>query len=214
MLLPEPMTEARRKKLLEQMHLRSAAEQRQQCATAPDRVDYYLGLHLAKHMGRSALAVVEQRFSLLGLQYTVSHLEHFLPGTPYKAIAAKACAVYADRRIQEAFARMLVIDASTVGLPLVYETFPPEAEYIPYEVSASGDARHGVSNVRALTGLLQTLLQGRALRVVNALPEAEGLMGELRAFRGGNAGPRVLAVALACWHGDWWKYAAWPQLSQ
>ena len=119
---------------------------------------------------------------------------------------------------------LLAVDQTGVGRP-VAEILEQAGAYeltrvIVSSGHAAGWAEDGARLVpkRDLVGILQVLLQSRRLRIAGQLPEAAILEQELLCFRAktSTAGAEdseawrerphddlVLAVALACWLGDW-----------
>lgn len=172
--------------------------------------------------------------------YDLIHLERVPLGTPYTAIpprlqviADQARRTWVELAVQRtrtpvpftAAPVALVVDQTGVGRPVV--DLLREHHLAPVAVTITGGDQvlqpdYGEYRVpkRLLAGTVQTLLQTRRLRWIEALPEAATLKAELMNFkakislsghdsygagadwREGNHDDLVLAAALACWYGE------------
>jgi hypothetical protein len=181
---------------------------------------FSLGLDLGPPGEFTALAAVEQSWP--GDQYSVRHLRRWPPGTPYPAIADDVVTLTADRRL---CGTLLAVDQTGVGRPVAELLETAAGAYTLTRVIVTAGHTAGWNDDRArlvpkrdLVGVLQVLLQTRRLQIASGLPEAATLKRELLAFRAKTpaAGAEttdswrdrphddlVLAVALACWVGEW-----------
>ncbi len=186
------------------------------------RTRYILGLDLGPPGEHTALATIEAEHRLgKDAHYHVRHLRRWPPGTSYPRIVADGVQMTNEPPLR---GTLLAVDQTGVGRP-VAEILEQAG---PYELTrvivssghAAGWAEDGARLVpkRDLVGILQVLLQSRRLRIAGQLPEAAILEQELLCFRAKTptAGVEdaeawrerphddlVLAVALACWLGNW-----------
>jgi hypothetical protein len=183
---------------------------------------YVLGLDLGPPGDHTALAAAEEHWLGKDAHYHVRHLRRWPPGTPYPQIVAEVVRMTNDRPL---CGSRLVVDQTGVGRPVAELLERPGGAYqltraVVSSGYAAGWAEDGARLVpkRDLVGVLQVLLQTRRLRVANQLPEAPVLERELLTFRAKTptAGVEVaeawrerphddlvLAVAFACWLGEW-----------
>jgi hypothetical protein len=186
------------------------------------RTDYTIGLDLGQTTDYSALAVVESASAVDDgvelAEYTVRHLQRFPLGTAYTAIVPAVARLAASGPLHGA---PLVVDQTGVGRPVVdmLRRAPLAGQLVPVTITAghssalTEDRSFHVPKKEVVT-CLQLLLQGRRLKVAQALPHADVLATELQnfrvritaaahevfgAWRGGDHDDLVLAVALACW---------------
>jgi hypothetical protein len=183
---------------------------------------YVLGLDLGPPGDHTALAVAEQHWQGRDAHYHVRHLRRRPPATPYPQIVADVVRMTNEPPLRGA---RLAVDQTGVGRPVAELLERAVGAYkltraVVSSGYAAGWAEDGARLVpkRDLVGVLQVLLQTRRLRVANQLPEAPVLERELLAFRAKTptAGAEVaeawrerphddlvLAVAFACWLGEW-----------
>ena len=165
------------------------------------------------------MAVAEQNWP--ADHYQVRHLRRWPPGTAYPQIVADVVGMTAAPPFWGA---LLAVDQTGVGRP-VAQLLERVGVYSLTRVIVTAGHTAGWNDDRArlvpkrdLVGVLQVLLQARRLRVAGQLPEATVLERELLKFRAKTpaAGAEtvdswrerphddlVLAVALACWLGEW-----------
>ena len=183
---------------------------------------YVMGLDLGPPNEHTALAAAEQLCPGRDAHYHVRHLRRWPPGTPYPRIVADVVQMTNDRPLRGA---LLAVDQTGVGRPVAKLLERVGGIYdLTRVVVTSGHtdswAEDGSRLVpkRDLVGVLQVLLQSRRLQIAGQLPEAATLERELLAFRAKTptAGAEVaeawrerphddlvLAVAFACWLGEW-----------
>ena len=181
-----------------------------------------LGLDLGPPNEHTALAAAEQHWPGRDAHYHVRHLRRWPPGTPYPRIVADVVQMTNDRPLRGA---LLAVDQTGVGRPVAELLERVGGVYdLTRVVVTSGHADSWAEDgsrlvpKRDLVGVLQVLLQTRRLRIAGQLPEAAILERELLAFRAKTptAGAEVaeawrerphddlvLAVAFACWLGEW-----------
>jgi hypothetical protein len=186
------------------------------------RTRYMLGLDLGPPGQPTALAAAEQHWPGPDAHYHVRHLRRWPPGTPYPQVVTDVVKMTSAPPLCGA---RLAVDQTGVGRPVaeLLERAVGAYELTRVVVSsgyAAGWAEDGARLVpkRDLVGVLQVLLQARRLRVASQLPETALLERELLAFRAKTptAGAEVaevwrerpyddlvLAVAFACWLGEW-----------
>jgi hypothetical protein len=200
----------------------------------PRRTRYLIGLDLGQAQDYSAW-VVAKRVERDGanVAYDVGHLDR-VQGARYPAVVAHTRAMIAVLSAQEARTDIgLVVDFTCVGRAvadlLVEEVRGADVELVTI---AGGDAEtrgeHGDWRVpkRDLASVVQVLLQSDRLRIAEELAHARTLTEELVNFRvkisltghdaygagaewrEGNHDYLVLALALACWRGE---YGVQPQ---
>jgi hypothetical protein len=181
-----------------------------------------LGLDLGRPHEFTALAAVQEsgQDATGRTVWALPLLNRWSLGTPYPEIVA------AVKRFAEGLPRpVLVVDATGVGEAIVdlfrQATLPVE-ELVSVTITA-GQAAHKAAWDRwscprkDLAGAVQSVLQGRRLRIAKGLHEAATLTRELAAFRMKQSSPTeetldvwrerdpddlVLAVALAVWLGE------------
>jgi hypothetical protein len=193
-------------------------------------VRYLVGLSLGTAQDFTGLAFLERARRALpddphetAVCYGLRLLERIPPGTPYADIC-EGLGWIADRAgIHRA---TLAIDYTGVGLPVLRQFFrhvsasaiKPILVTAGQKASADGKGGWYVPR-RDLAGILQVLLQERRLAIAASLPHAPTLVQELSNFRVREAatsddaavvswreGPQddlVLAVAAACWVGEY-----------
>jgi hypothetical protein len=183
---------------------------------------YVLGLDLGPPGEPTALAVAEQHWPGRDAHIHVRHLHRWVPGTPYPQIVADVVTLTKDRSLHGA---LLAVDQTGVGRPVAELVEKAVGAYQTTRMVVTAghaaewtDDRARLVPKRDLVGVLQVLLQTRRLRVANQLPEAATLERELLTFRAKTpaAGAEtveswrerphddlVLAVAFACWLGEW-----------
>jgi hypothetical protein len=179
--------------------------------------DFILGLDLGQAQDYTALVVVQS----VQAGYHLRHVERFELGTPYPKQV---------RRVEELMQSdplagrcQLVVDQTGAGRPVV-DLFR-EAGLDPAGVTITGGdsaSRRGGQDHRVpkkdLVSTVQALLQTGRLRFAEGLAMADVLTEELQNFRAKiNVGTGhtsfehwrerdhddvVLALALACWHGE------------
>lgn len=173
------------------------------------RIDYYLGLHFARQTGHSAFALLEQTFDT-DTRYLVVLVEQFPAGTPYADVVERLEAVYKDERIRQAYGRIVVVDKTLVG-STAYELFRGTGIGCGfYEVPEDGQPGPGRVSIRNLISAVQRLIRSERLRLADGLTDMDGLTEEFKTVRaGGGVGShsRFAAIALGCWHAEWWKRA-------
>lgn len=180
-----------------------------------------LGLDLGQAQQFSALAAVRKsgqdvRGSSI---WAVPVLTRWPLGTPYPDIVSRVAAI-AERLEQPT----LVLDGTAVGrgtMDLFRRTALPVRECIAVTVTAGHQAHHSALDTwtapkKDLVAAVQSVLQGRRLKIARGLREAVTLMRELSLFRvkptaasdgldgwrEGSHDDLVLAVALALWLGE------------
>ena len=200
----------------------------------PRRTHYLIGLDLGQAQDYSAW-VVATRVERDGenAAYDVGHLDR-VQGARYPAVVAHTRAMIAALTAQEPRADIeLVVDFTGLGRAvadmLVEEVRGADVELVTI---TGGDAvtrgEHGEWRVpkRDLASVVQVLLQSGRLRIAEELAHARTLSEELVNFRvkislaghdsygagaewrEGNHDDLVLALALACWRGE---YGVRPQ---
>ena len=181
---------------------------------------FLMGLDLGQSQDYTAVAVAERMDSTPVTHYYLRHLERFRLGTPYPAVVERMGGLLSASPLKGNC--RLVVDATGVGAPVV--DLLRQAGLKPVGVSITGGDRvtsgNGVLHVpkRDLVGTLQVMFQSGRLKVAEGLAEAELLVQELLnfrvritatahdtygAWREGDHDDLVLAVALACWYGEW-----------
>jgi hypothetical protein len=182
---------------------------------------YLLGLDLGPPGEPTALAVIEQYWPESDAHYHVRHLRRWPPGTPYQQIVSEVVKLTDEKPL---YGAQLAVDQTGVGRPVTQLLEEAGGSYdLTRAVVTSGYApawSEGACLIpkRDLVGVLQVMLQTRRLRIAGQLPEATILEQELLAFRAKTptAGAEiaeawrerphddlVLAVAFACWLGEW-----------
>jgi hypothetical protein len=189
-------------------------------------VRYFTGLDLGQAQEFTALAVHEctrtwdSRDDEAVHSYAVRHLERFLLGTPYAAIAGRVAGLFDSSPLRDS---TLALDATAVGKPVI-DLFRADvrAHLVPVTVTGGHQAlRDGKGGwlvpKKELVSALQILLQDRRLQVAPTLPEADTLARELSTFqikvslaaddalldwRQRPHDDLVLAVAVAAWLGE------------
>lgn len=189
-----------------------------------------IGVDLGQVFDFTALAVVERmvRVKEYAFQplvhedhYFVRFIKRWELNTPYRAIIAQIGEMMRrdDNALKDA---VIVLDGTGVGravCDLFLQAFRRNelGAYWPvvYVITGGREVTSQLVPKRELVGKLQTLLESDRLKVADALPEAELLRKELKAFRvkttaAGNDTYEalrerdhddiVLAVALACWY--------------
>jgi hypothetical protein len=177
-----------------------------------------VGLDLGQVNDYTALGVLESADGA----YDVRHLERFPLGTSYTEVVDRVVRLLSTPPLRGQCE--LVVDATGVGSPVV-DLLRPHFGHsmIPATITGGDNFSWDRSQVkvpkRDLVATMAILLQGRRLRVADALPEAQTLVAELLAFRArispaghdsyGTPDWRerehddlVLAVALAAWVGE------------
>lgn len=170
--------------------------------------------------------------------YDVTHLERLPLGTPYVDVAPRLKTIMQrlrERHVAQEFARSghlttgapvsMVVDQTGVGVAVVDLLRDAGLDPIAITITGGDTVSRPAWNEyrtpkRELAGVLQVLLQGRRLRIAEALPLAAVLRQELENFkvtislgghdsygageewRTGNHDDLVLAVALAVWYGE------------
>jgi len=200
------------------------------------RPEFLIGLDLGQRHDFTALSVVERRDVAGGAEYDVVHLARWRD-VSYTAVPEAVRAV--TRRIAEAEALSgagwalrpppavsLVVDQTGVGVAVVDILRAAGLDPISVIIHG-GDATVRASDrewrtpKRELAGVVQVLLQGRRLRIVERLPLAATLRAEMENFRAkidlttghdsyaagadwrqGAHDDLVLSVALAAWYGE------------
>jgi hypothetical protein len=181
-----------------------------------------LGLDLGQaHQFNAVAAVREAGQDAHGRPvWTVPLLQRWPMGTPYPEIVAEVANI-ADQLIRPT----LVIDGTAVGRG-VLDLFAPVAAQVDELVCVTITAGHQAHLARSdawtvpkkdLIAAVQSVLQGRRLKIAKELREATTLTRELSMFRGKTTASAtatqdnwrerdnddlVLAVALAVWHGE------------
>ena len=184
-------------------------------------MSYVCGLDLGQAADYTALVIV--RVSAERPPYfDCVELWRFPLQTPYPAVVSEV-----ERLLETGPLRSqcsLVLDATGCGRP-VADMFREAHVPRPIAVSIHGgdtlsrDGVHYRVPKRDLVGIVQVLLQERRLRIAQALPEARTLQQELlnfkvkidpltahdsySAWREGQHDDLVLALALACWWGNY-----------
>jgi hypothetical protein len=183
---------------------------------------FVLGLDLGPPGEPTALAAVEQYWPKWDAHYHVRHLRRWPPGTPYPQIVAEVVKL---TDVEPLYGARIAVDQTGVGRPVAQLLEQAGGSFDPTRVvvtsgyaAAWGDDCSRLVPKRDLVGVLQVLLQTRRLRIATQLPEATILERELLAFRAKTptAGAEVaeawrerphddlvLAVAFACWLGEW-----------
>jgi len=211
-------------------------------------LEYLVGLDLGQRQDFTAIAVAERRAVRVdgptdgaapGLarfaggvgSYDVVHLERLPLNTSYVDVPARLHALLraidaAHQARQRPPAKTtLVVDATGVGVAVVdvlrAAGLAPVAVTIHGgDATTRGEDRSWRVPKRELVGVTQVLLQGRRLRIAQALPLAPTLVAELQNFkatislaghdsygagsdwREGHHDDLVLATAMACWYGE------------
>jgi len=186
---------------------------------------YLLGLDLGQASDYSALAIARRREERGVASYDLPWLERYPLGTSYPAIVAAVVARVAQLARQEpTVPRVLVVDATGVGRPVVDLLVRARraARLVAVTITGGDQATHDGPHWRVpkreLVSTAQVFLQSKRLHVASALPEAATLTRELLAFqvkinaqtandsygswREGSHDDLVLAVALALWAGE------------
>lgn len=147
-------------------------------------------------------------------QYHITGLQRFSLGTSYASIVEKVAELMNTEPLHEN--TDLVADATVVGGPVVdlleEKGLYPIAVTITGSDTVIGNDRDGYHVPKLeLVSNLQILLQLGRLKIAQELPDAKTVAEELpgfgseiatKAWREGVHGDLVLAVALACWHGQ------------
>jgi len=189
------------------------------------RPPFFLGLDLGQPQDYTAIAVLERPVSKMTRPtYHLRHLERPPLGTPYPAIVDRVRELMSDDFLGKNWRAYLVADATGVG-PAVINLFR-QAGLHPLEVTITG----GVTEThegndwqvpkRDLASVIHILLQTKRLKIAESLALGPILGEELPSFqaksnpqpdsyeawREGQHDDLVLAVALACWWGEWgWR---------
>ena len=183
---------------------------------------YVLGLDLGPPGEHTALAVAEQHWPGSDAHYHVRHLRRWPPGTPYPQVVAEVLEMTSAPPL---CGSPLALDQTGVGRPVagLFERAGGMWDLTRVVVTAGHAVDQSTDWARLvpkrdLVSVLQVLLQTRRLRIAGQLPEAAILERELLAFRAKTpaAGAEttdswrerphddlVLAVAFACWLGEW-----------
>ncbi len=180
-----------------------------------------LGVDLGQPQEFTALAAVREsgRDAQGRTAWAVPHLVRWPPGTPYPEIVAGVAQLTGRLDKPE-----LVVGITGVGqgvVDLFGQARLPVAELACVTLTGGHRAHREaydrwVAPRQDLVAAVQSVLQGRRLRIARGLPEAAALTRELAAFRvreaAGNDGPGngrerdhddlVRAVALAVWRGE------------
>lgn len=188
-------------------------------------IEFNIGLDLGQLQDYSALAIVEKLEQTARDDpackervYHVRHIERFRLGTLYRDIVAQV----GEEMLLLPGRSQLVVDATGVGQGVI--DLLEQAHLAPIAVTiTAGDAVAGGGRSwrvpkRDLVSVLQVLLQSGRLKIAAELPEADMLVREFLSFRvkisprtahdsygawrEGEHDDLVLAVALACWHGE------------
>jgi hypothetical protein len=188
---------------------------------------YFMGLDVGQAGEFTALAVIERTATgecVAGRQvfhHAVRHLQRFTAGTSYAEIVGVVKTMFADRPLKGG---MLIVDVTAVGRPVLDLLYDAHIDggVMPVSITAGQyaavDERGGwLVPRKELASLLQLLLQGRRLKVAEALPEAALLTEELAnfrvraplvaaddvlAWREGVHDDLVLAVGIAAWEAE------------
>lgn len=177
---------------------------------------YFVGLDLGQKRDPTAMAVVEQNESALGLR----HLERIALGTSYPEVVYRVGKLMRSRQLAGADGRHLVVDGTGVG-PAVVDFLRMEdlrAQLWPVTITGGKRERRAGGYYRVpkrdLVVGLQVLMQQSGLQIAQGMKEGATLvreMSEMRvkvsgsrneqfgAWRNGEHDDLVLAVALACW---------------
>jgi hypothetical protein len=194
--------------------------------------DYFLGLDLGQAADYTALAVLERTEKTIEITYPdkAAHrqntwhfgcrgLKRWALGTPYTTIVADTEKLTSKPPLVKA---KLVIDGTGVGRPVVdmFRKARLGVEIISVLITSGNKEshQHRYHHVAKtiLISTLQVLLQQRRLQFARSLPETATLVKELENYRvkvteaanevfearEGKHDDLLLALALACWHGE------------
>jgi hypothetical protein len=200
-------------------------------APPPSPPDFILGLDLGKSSDFTALAVVQRTVApdpenpVRTLRsYAVRHLIRWPLKTSYHTIVAEVAALTKTDPINRPHWPLLAVDQTGVGIAVVemVRKAGMPARLYPISITSGSAVTPGDDSSlhvpkKELVGVMQMLLQSRRL-VFSPLPERDLLVRELDHFKvkitptGGESfeawrerdhDDLVLAVALACWLGQW-----------
>lgn len=190
----------------------------------PQKPAYFVGLDLGQSADYSALAIMERQGNAKGnYAFRCRHLQRWALRTPYPTIVADTVQIMNSPQIQSGAPRILAVDATGVGAPVV-DLFKRErqmkAKLEPIQIVAGSTVsrENGVRRVpkRDLVSTVQVYLQNKRLKIAEQLELAETLTRELQnfqvkitdaandvygAWREGSHDDLVLAAALALWAG-------------
>jgi hypothetical protein len=196
------------------------------------RPDYFLGLDLGQASDFTALAVLERSEKIVEIEYPdkparkelawhfgCRGLKRWPLGTSYTTIVAEMEKLTSNPPLAKA---KLVVDGTGVGRPVVdmFRKARLPVDIVPVMITAGSKETHqdGYFHVAKtiLISTLQVLLQQRRLQFARSLPETATLVQELQSYRvkvtpaanevfnarEGAHDDLLLALALACWHGE------------
>jgi hypothetical protein len=192
------------------------------------QVMYLTGLDLGQAQDHTALAVLERtkapdpdRPERCVNHYAVRHLQRFPPGTAYGDVAAALVKRFAAPPLAGS---SLAVDITGVGRPVLdlLRKARIGGTIRPITVTGGHEARSDDNGgwlvpKKEIVSALQVLLQGRRLKVSQALPESPTLVQELlnfkakvtttsadsfEAWRENPHDDLVLAIGIAAWVGE------------
>lgn len=188
---------------------------------------FYVGLDLGQARDSSALVVAERTVREEQSYYQVSHLERFRLGTSYPAIVEKVKTILQAPSLRRD--TTLAVDATGCGKP-VLDMFikadlpcPVRGVLIHGGDSVTREGMNYRTPKRDLAAVVSVLMQSRRLKIIDSLPDSRVVVNELlnfkvkidpltahdsySAWRENQHDDYVLAIAMACWIGEYQKRA-------